>query len=175
MLVLNPSIYYYTLVLAPPLSLATTYGITIVFFSCRYLDVSVPYVSPHYTYHAMIPAFLSQVSSLIRISTDLWLFAPPRSFSQLVTSFIGSWYQGILPMLLLAWPYLSRSFFILDPLLSSSPIFDHPKSHLYLNYSFHTISCMLTLDTCYLFLFISIFVVIIHYIVFNVQFSYMRF
>ena len=49
MLVLNPSIYYYTLVLAPPLSLATTYGITIVFFSCRYLDVSVPYVSPHYT------------------------------------------------------------------------------------------------------------------------------
>ena len=29
---------------APPLSLATTYGITIVLFSSRYLDVSVPQV-----------------------------------------------------------------------------------------------------------------------------------
>ena len=32
---------------APPLSLATTHGITIVFFSSRYLDVSVPRVSSH--------------------------------------------------------------------------------------------------------------------------------
>ena len=31
---------------APPRSLATTYGITLVFFSCGYLDVSVPRVSP---------------------------------------------------------------------------------------------------------------------------------
>ena len=36
------------------------------------------------------------VSSLIRISTDLCLFATPRSFSQLVTSFFGAMYQGIL-------------------------------------------------------------------------------
>ena len=49
MLVRYPNIYCYILVLAPPRSLATTYGITFVFFSCRYLDVSVPYVSPHYT------------------------------------------------------------------------------------------------------------------------------
>jgi hypothetical protein len=34
---------------AIPLSLATTYGITFVFFSCRYLDVSVPCVSPLHT------------------------------------------------------------------------------------------------------------------------------
>ena len=39
---------------------------------------------------------LLKVSSLIRISTDLCLFATPRSFSQLVTSFFGAMYQGIL-------------------------------------------------------------------------------
>ena len=31
---------------APPLSLTTTRGITVVIFSCRYLDVSVPCVRP---------------------------------------------------------------------------------------------------------------------------------
>lgn len=39
---------------------------------------------------------LLMVSSLIRISTDQCLFATPRSFSQLVTSFFGAMYQGIL-------------------------------------------------------------------------------
>ena len=39
---------------------------------------------------------LPTLSSLIRISTDLKIFAPPRSFSQLVTSFFGAMYQGIL-------------------------------------------------------------------------------
>ena len=34
----------------------------------------------------------------IRISPDRWICAPPRSFSQLVTSFIGSWCQGIRPV-----------------------------------------------------------------------------
>ena len=33
----------------------------------------------------------------IRKSPDQWIFAPPRSFSQLVTSFIGSQCQGIHP------------------------------------------------------------------------------
>lgn len=33
-----------------PRSLAATGGITFVFFSCRYLDVSVPCVSPHHVY-----------------------------------------------------------------------------------------------------------------------------
>ena len=41
-------------------------------------------------------ARLFALSSLIRISTDLRIFAPPRSFSQLVTSFFGAMYQGIL-------------------------------------------------------------------------------
>ena len=39
----------------------------------------------------------------IRISADRWIFAPPRSFSQLVTSFVVSWCQGILRMLFIAW------------------------------------------------------------------------
>ena len=40
----------------------------------------------------------------IRKSTDRWIFAPPRSLSQLITSFFGSWCQGILLALFLAWP-----------------------------------------------------------------------
>ena len=40
----------------------------------------------------------------IRISAGLWIFAPNRSFSQLVTSFFGSWCQVILPTLFIAWP-----------------------------------------------------------------------
>ena len=42
----NPRIAVTTLVWANPRSLATTYGITIVFFSCAYLDVSVQRVRP---------------------------------------------------------------------------------------------------------------------------------
>ena len=42
----------------------------------------------------------------IRISPDHSLFAAPRSFSQLIASFIGSWCQGIPLALLLAWSYL---------------------------------------------------------------------
>ena len=39
----------------------------------------------------------------IRKSPDLCSFAAPRSLSQLITSFIGSWCQGIPLALLLAW------------------------------------------------------------------------
>ena len=46
---------------------------------------------------------LPWVSFLIRISVIQCLFAAPHSFSQLVTSFFGSWCQGIHHMLLLAW------------------------------------------------------------------------
>ena len=31
----------------------------------------------------------------IQISPDQWIFAPPRSFSQLITSFVGSQCPGI--------------------------------------------------------------------------------
>ena len=43
-----------------------------------------------------------QVCSPIRISPAHWLCAPPRSFSQLITSFFGSQCQGIHPVLFLA-------------------------------------------------------------------------
>ena len=100
----NPELYCYTLVWALPRSLATTYGISVDFFSCGYLDVSVPHVSLriHYVFMYTIPEHLPQVGFPIRKSTGQWLFAPPRSLSQLITSFIGSWCQGIHPMLLLA-------------------------------------------------------------------------
>ena len=61
----------------------------------------------------------------IQISADRWIFAPPRSFSQLITSFVGSWCQGILPTLLLAWSFWSgflSSFWVLPCLLHSSEV-----------------------------------------------------
>ena len=47
-----------------------------------------------------------QVGFPIQRSPDQWIFAPPRSLSQLITSFIGSWCQGIRPVLFFAWPLL---------------------------------------------------------------------
>ena len=53
--------------------------------------------SLHYTMYSCNDTItLLMVSSLIRISTDQCSFATPRSFSQLVTSFFGAMYQGIL-------------------------------------------------------------------------------
>ena len=40
----------------------------------------------------------------IQTSADQCLFAAPRGFSQLITSFIGSWCQGIRPAPFVAWP-----------------------------------------------------------------------
>jgi hypothetical protein len=77
----------------PPLSLATTRGISVDVFSFGYLDVSVPRVC--------LPTLCIQAGiSLrrgfpIRISADQRLLASPRSFSQRATSFIASWRQGI--------------------------------------------------------------------------------
>ena len=87
---------------APPLSLATTHGIVLTFFSSGYLDVSVPRV-PSTTLCIHVAVRTPQyVGFPIRISTDLCSFAAPRSFSQLVTSFFGAMYQGILRMLFVA-------------------------------------------------------------------------
>ena len=49
--------------------------------------------------------------SHIRRSTDRSLFAAPRGLSQLVTSFFGSWCQGIRPMLFFAWTSYLYSLF----------------------------------------------------------------
>ena len=51
------------------------------------------------------------MSFLIRRSPDRSLFAAPRGLSQLVTSFFGSWCQGIRPMLFFAWTSYLYSLF----------------------------------------------------------------
>ena len=84
--------------LSSPISLATTFGINVFFFSWSYLDVSVHSVSLliHYVFMYGYQMLYHLMGSPIQISMDLWIFAPPRSFSQLVTSFFGATYQGIL-------------------------------------------------------------------------------
>ena len=82
----------------PPRSLATTCGISVDVFSSPYLDVSVQAV-PHiclwiqHMLHGHDSMWVSPFRNL-RINR---LFAAPRSFSQLITSFFGSQCQGIRP------------------------------------------------------------------------------
>ena len=89
---------------ALPLSLAATYRIDFSFFSCGYLDVSVPHVSrlTHYVFMCGQLVSFYQLGFPIRIPTDRNSFAAPRGLSQLITSFFGSRCQGILPMLFVA-------------------------------------------------------------------------
>ena len=82
---------------ADPRSLAATRGISFDFYSRRYLDGSLPGVSP---VHAILFTCTCMSSRLagypIRTSADLWVLAPPRGFSQLVTSFFAWQLLGIL-------------------------------------------------------------------------------
>ena len=92
----NPETTLVVSVWAGPRSLAATDGISIDFFSCRYLDVSVPCVrlldlciqSRMTGYN---PRRVSPFGHL-RVKACL---AANRSFSQLTASFIASRYQGI--------------------------------------------------------------------------------
>ena len=54
----------------------------------------------------------SRMGCPIRTSTDQWLFAPPRSFSQLITSFFASGSQGIPRTLLVTFFSNPRFLFI---------------------------------------------------------------
>ena len=88
----NPAAAGTAAVWAPPRSLATTWGITFVFFSCGYLDVSVPRVR--------LRAWRGwQASCLpgcpIREPADQRPSAPPRGFSQLIAPFVASESLGI--------------------------------------------------------------------------------
>ena len=59
--------------------------------------------SPHTPIYSVYDTYLlGYVSFLIQTSAALRIFAPPRSFSQLITSFFGSRCQGIRPALFLA-------------------------------------------------------------------------
>ena len=73
----NPKIAVTTLVWAVPLSLATTYGITLVFFSSAYLDVSVQRVRPPIgvlcLQHSGLPH--SDICGSIRVCRSPQLFA----------------------------------------------------------------------------------------------------
>jgi hypothetical protein len=92
----NPKNTEVFLVWAVPLSLAATDGITIVFFSCGYLDVSVPRVRLMYLciQYTILEHYLQRVSPFgyPRIKACL---AAPRGFSQLTASFIASFCLGI--------------------------------------------------------------------------------
>ena len=92
----NPRTTVVVLVWATPLSLAATDGISIDFFSCRYLDVSVPCVRlQHLCIQCRMTRYKpGRVSPFghLRIKACL---AAPRSLSQLTASFIASRYQGI--------------------------------------------------------------------------------
>ena len=74
------------MVWASPRSLATTCGITVVFFSCGYLDVSVPRV--RLTLRVISQSLV--IGFPIRTSAGHFVFADLRSFSQLITSFFAS-------------------------------------------------------------------------------------
>ena len=81
---------------ALPISLATTFGISFDVFSLSYLDGSVHSVSLYLSIlfkSVMIESLLSGYP--IRLSPDLRICAPPRSFSQLITAFFAGWLQDI--------------------------------------------------------------------------------
>ena len=80
-----------------------------IFSSYGYLDVSVPHVpllcATLLTHRYM--ASFRHMSSLIRISREQGLFAPPPGFSQLITSFVASESQGIHRLPLLTFSHLA--------------------------------------------------------------------
>ena len=85
-----------TPVWAVPRSLAATDGITIVFSSCGYLDVSVPRVRHVWLciHHTLLEHYLQWVSPFGNLRVKACL-AAHRSLSQLTTSFIASLCLGI--------------------------------------------------------------------------------
>ena len=75
---------------ALPVPLAATPGIDVSFSSSGYLDVSVRRVPFHTLWIGVWIHGMLHVGFPIQTSPARWVFAPPRSFSQLITSFIGS-------------------------------------------------------------------------------------
>ena len=84
-------------------SLATTKVIEFSFVSSGYLDGSLPRVPSYEPMDSVHGDWaLPQPGSPIRRSPDQSPFAAPRSFSQLIASFIGNQCHGIHPALLFA-------------------------------------------------------------------------
>ena len=118
---------------AGPISLATTFGVSVDFLSCRYLDVSVPHV--RFNNLSIQLLMTLRPGFPIQISADQCLFTAPRSFSQCITSFFASDCQGIhqmpLPIAcsyninisllsLYLYPSAKNLFFSLPAILSNS-------------------------------------------------------
>ena len=72
------------------ISLAATLEIDVSFSSSAYLDVSVQRVPFHTLWIYVWMTDFCLPGFPIQRSSDRGIFAPPRSFSQLITSFIGS-------------------------------------------------------------------------------------
>ena len=120
----------------------------------------------------------------IRKSAGLWIFAPNRSLSQLVTSFVGSWCQVILPTLFLTWPvktFGSRKLYK-NKRNSFLKLKFYPK-YLYFGKTFpHMICIHLSISTLvcgvcdilclFLIYLLSIIFLILHYLVFKVHPEY---
>ena len=85
------------------ISLAATLEIDVSFSSSGYLDVSVHRVpSVTLCIHVTVMAHYRHRVSPFGYPWIYRLFAAPHGFSQLTTSFFGSWCQGIRPVLFLA-------------------------------------------------------------------------
>ena len=100
----NPARASTPAVWAGPLSLAATRGVTLVFLSSDYWDVSVRRVRLR---SKRMPC-LRMAGCPIRTPADLGLLAPPRGLSRPAASFLASGSQGILRAPLLAsrsWPH----------------------------------------------------------------------
>ena len=109
----QPRMYcYFRFALIGSLSLATTQEISFDFSSSPYLDVSVQAVFLRIPMYSVYDdRRWIRPGSPIQKSTGRRLFAPIRGLSQLITSFFGSWCQGILHVLFLTWPLCFKSLF----------------------------------------------------------------
>ena len=91
------------LVWSVPLSLATTYGIdSLSFPPVTEMFHFTGYCVPRAIYSRAYDQVLPQPGYPIRTFTDQSVLAAPRDLSQLTTSFIAYWHQGIHHVLLVA-------------------------------------------------------------------------
>ena len=93
-----------------PLSLATTHGVSIDFFSSGYLDVSVLQVHSLYLW-IQYKVTHEVLGFPIRKFSDQSLHTAPRNLSQYTTSFIVLQCQGIRQSPLNAWFMHRKKFF----------------------------------------------------------------
>ena len=123
-------------------SLATTKVIEFSFFSSGYLDVSLPRVPSCKTMDSSYgDRALPRPGSPIRISPDQCLFAAPRSFSQLIASFVGNqchWHPPCALVRLICLRLLDSPLALSRSLPSAardfaSPVFARPRCLLRLS------------------------------------------